>query len=184
MLRHFTLAVLGAASLAACSGGQGETTAAAEAAAPAAAPVNPAPAGLWAVDIEGADGRIASRARVCDDGSLGAAFARSLPPVGDEPCLLAAPTVLHADMVTAKCTVGGAEYVASTDPQGELGRVFTLDVSLKPATGSGAELKQTARVRRVGDCPTDWVPGDAAAPQSHDIANVFTGATKTGMSVN
>lgn len=185
MLRHVTLAVFAAATLAACSASEGETTATAQAAAPAEPPVNPAPAGLWAVEILDKDGRtVATRARVCDDGSLGPSFARSLPLVDDKPCLLTAPVVLNPDMVTAKCAAGGAEYVATTDPVGELGRVFTLDISLKPAAGGGAEMKQTSRVRRVGDCPADWVPGDTAAPQSHDIANVFTGATKTGMSVN
>lgn len=180
MLRLATLAVIAAAGLAACSGGEQE---AAETPAPAGPAVNPAPPGLWAVDVMAENGRtILSPGRICDDGSLGPSFARALPKVGDAPCMLTAPVVLNPDAVTATCKVGDAEYVATTDPVGELGRIFTLDITLKPAAG-GTEIKQTARVRRVGDCPTDWTTGDAAAPDSHDIVNVLTGATKTGTAV-
>jgi hypothetical protein len=182
MLRMLTAAAVGAICLSACSGGQQETTTAE--AAPAAVPVNPAPPGVWALDILGPDGRsTAERARICDDGSLGPVFARALPVVNAAPCRLTAPVVLNPDAVTATCMAGEAEYVATTDPQGDLGRTFQLEVSLKPAAG-GAELKQTTRVRRVGDCPADWTPGDSAAPGSHDITNVLTGVTKTGMNVN
>jgi hypothetical protein len=181
MLRMLTAAAIGAICLSACSGGQEEATTA-EAA--AAAPVNPGPPGVWALDILGPDGKaIAERARVCDDGSLGPVFARALPPVGETPCRLTAPVVLNPDAVTATCKAGDAEYVATTDPQGDLGRTFQLEISLKPSAG-GSELKQTTRVRRVGDCPPDWTSGDSAAPGSHDITNVLTGVTKTGMNVN
>jgi hypothetical protein len=180
MLRLVTLAVLSLAGLAACSGGEQQ------AAAPAAPPAHlgpPAPPGVWAVEVMAANERtVLSGARVCDDGSLGPSFARALPMVGKTPCTLTAPVTLNPDLVTATCRAGGVEYVATTDPVGELGRIFTLAITLKPVAG-GAELKQTVRVRRVGDCPADWAPGDSAAPDSPAVTNVLTGATKTGTSV-
>lgn len=182
MLRLIAIAAA-AAGLAACSGSEPEAANTAEVAVATAPAVNPAPPGVWAVEVMAPNGRtVLSGARVCDDGSLGPSFARALPPVGETPCRLTAPVVLNPDAVTARCKAGDAEYIATTDPVGELGRIFTLNISLRPAAG-GAELKQTARVRRVGDCPTDWTPGDSAAPNSTDIANVLTGATKTGTSV-
>ncbi len=181
MVRLVALAVLAVTTLAACSGGEEQTTA--ETTAPAGPPVNPAPPGVWAVDIMAENGRtILTGYRVCDDGSLGPSFARALPMVDGKPCVPTAPVVLNPDAVTATCKVGDAEYVATTDPVGELGRIFTLDISLKPPAG-GPELKQTARVRRVGECPADWTSGDAAAPDGHDITNMLTGATKTGTAV-
>ena len=177
MLRLLPAAVFGALMLAACS-----QEAAQEAAATAVASEKGLP-GVWAIDVVDAQNTILSRHRVCDDGTRSPILAASLPKVGEATCVLADPAmVVGAEALTAKCKAGETEYTAATDPVGDLGRTFTLDVTLT-ATGQ-PELKQTARTRRVAECPTDWAPGDVATVGTGDITNLFTGATKTGTAIN
>jgi len=178
MLRSLTSILIGAAfALGACAGEQEQ------AAVEPAAPVNPGPPGLWAVELLGVDGGMVGAARVCDDGSLRAAFARGLPTPDGEVCTLVGEPVIGPDALTANCRVGDVEYVAETDPQGDLTRVFTMEMVIRSSGEAPAEYHQTARYRRIGECPADWTHGDSAAPGSSDIVNVFTGEAKTGMSV-
>lgn len=178
MLRPMTAAaMLGALLIAACS-----QEAEQEAAATAVASEKGLP-GVWAVDVVDAQNTILSRHRVCDDGTRSPILAASLPKVGEQTCVLADPAmVLGTEAVTAKCKAGETEYTITTDPVGDLGRTFTLDITL--AAAGQPDLKQLARTRRVAECPADWAPGDVAEAGTGAVTNLFTGAAKTATSVN
>ncbi len=178
MHRAFTAAVAGLAFvLTACSQEAQE-----EAAATAVASEKGIP-GVWAVDVVDAQQTIVSRHRVCDDGSRSPILAASLPKIGDQTCVLADPAmVLGTEALTTTCRAGETEYTVATDPVGDLGRTFTLAVTLTAA--GQPELTQTARTRRVAECPADWAPGDVAEAGTGEVTNLFTGATKTATAIN
>ena len=69
---------------------------------------------------------------------------------------------------TQKCTLGGKDAIVRYEATGDAETGAKVRLTVNSEQGAELSPAQAIDIRRIGDCPGDWKPGDALSLNSQD----------------
>ncbi len=133
----------------------------------------------WSMQTETGGGR--KTIVICADQAIEAGFARALPEVNGQPCILAGRRpVMKGELFAARCRSGADLFDVHSVSTGDPAQDFVVDTTVQTDAQGGRRFEQQIHYRKVSStCPKDWRVGDSGAPGDTKLVNALSGATRT-----